>query len=110
VTTTVTIIGAGLGGGEATCPLSSCRLHWGKKLTAAEPVGEGRQALTFADGATETTDLLVGADGAWSKIRPLLSTARPDYVGMSFIETYLHDADHRYPAAAEAVGAAPTWR
>jgi hypothetical protein len=29
----------------------------------------------------------------------------PEYTGMSFIETYLHDADERHQAAAEALGA-----
>ncbi|MFP3561809.1 FAD-dependent monooxygenase, partial [Paraburkholderia sp. SIMBA_049] len=51
------------------------------------------------------TELLVGADGAWSKVRTLLSADEPAYVGVSFVETYLHDADRRFPATAEAVGA-----
>jgi 2-polyprenyl-6-methoxyphenol hydroxylase-like FAD-dependent oxidoreductase len=79
-------------------------VRWGHKLTAATPLGSGRHTLTFADGSTATTDLLVGADGAWSRVRPLLSEAIPAYVGTSFIETYLYDADTRHKASAKAVG------
>ena len=79
-------------------------VRWGHKLTAVSPLGGGRHRLTFADGSTVTTDLLVGADGAWSKIRPLLSEAKPAYVGTSFIETYLYDSDTRHKASAQAVG------
>ena len=79
-------------------------VRWGHKLTAVSPLGDGRHTLTFANGSTVTTDLLVGADGAWSKVRPLLSAAKPVYVGTSFIETYLFDSDTRHKASAEAVG------
>ncbi len=79
-------------------------VRWGHKVKAVSPLGGGRHGLTFADGSTVTTDLLVGADGAWSKVRPLLSEARPVYVGTTFIETYLYDSDTRHRASAQAVG------
>jgi 2-polyprenyl-6-methoxyphenol hydroxylase-like FAD-dependent oxidoreductase len=79
-------------------------IQWGKKLAGVSARDGGRCELTFADGSTVSTELLVGADGAWSKVRPLLSDAQPEYAGATFIETYLFDADVRHPATAEAVG------
>jgi 2-polyprenyl-6-methoxyphenol hydroxylase-like FAD-dependent oxidoreductase len=79
-------------------------VRWGHKVVAVSPLGGGRHRLIFADGSTVTTGLLVGADGAWSKVRPLLSEAKPAYVGASFIETYLFDSDTRHKASAQAVG------
>jgi 2-polyprenyl-6-methoxyphenol hydroxylase-like FAD-dependent oxidoreductase len=44
---------------------------WGRKVVAARPVTAGH-VLEFADGSVDRADLVVGADGAWSRIRPLL--------------------------------------
>lgn len=67
-------------------------IRWGRKATALTPLGEGRHAIAFSDGTKATVDLLVGADGAWSKVRPLLSSAKPSYSGTCFIEIALLDA------------------
>lgn len=50
-------------------------------------LGDGRHELRFSDGATVTAGVLVGADGAWSRIRPLLADATPQYVGVTSVGT-----------------------
>jgi 2-polyprenyl-6-methoxyphenol hydroxylase-like FAD-dependent oxidoreductase len=79
-------------------------VRWGAKAIAVRPLGDGRHKITFADGDVVTTDLLVGADGAWSKVRPLVSAAMPAYTGISFVEGDLRDAAARHPGTAQLVG------
>lgn len=80
-------------------------IRWGHKLTSASPLGDGQHLLTFANGTTVTTDLLIGADGAWSKVRPLVSEEKPIYTGTSFIETCLLSDNASQKASAEVIGA-----
>ncbi len=83
-------------------------VRWGHRATAIRPVhasdGSGRYEIDFDDAATITTDLLIGADGAWSTVRPLLTDAWPAYTGISFVEVDLFDADTHHPAEAAAMG------
>jgi 2-polyprenyl-6-methoxyphenol hydroxylase-like FAD-dependent oxidoreductase len=78
-------------------------VRWGSRVTGVQPVAGGHQ-LTFADGRTEVTSLLIGADGAWSRIRPLVFAAQPEYCGLSFIEIRVPRADRDHPRLAEIVG------
>jgi 2-polyprenyl-6-methoxyphenol hydroxylase-like FAD-dependent oxidoreductase len=80
-------------------------VRWGRKVSGARTLGEGRHELRFTDGATAPASVLIGADGAWSRIRPLLSDAVPRYTGFTSVECFLLDSDTRHPASAEAVGA-----
>jgi 2-polyprenyl-6-methoxyphenol hydroxylase-like FAD-dependent oxidoreductase len=80
------------------------RIAWGHKLTAVRPLDGGRHELTFANGSSTSTDLLVGADGTWSKVRPLLSAATPEYCGISYLDIRLTDVWQRHPASAAFVG------
>ena len=79
-------------------------VRWGHKVIAVKALDEGRHELGFADGTTAVASLLIGADGAWSQVRPMLSRAIPEYVGVCSVETFLFDGDTRHPASAEAVG------
>ncbi|WP_405162062.1 FAD-dependent monooxygenase [Nocardia sp. NBC_01499] len=80
-------------------------VHWGRKVSGVQALGESRNELRFTDGAAVVTGVLVGADGAWSRVRPVLSDATPQYVGVTSVEYFLFDADTRHRATAEAVGA-----
>ncbi|MGY1780073.1 FAD-dependent oxidoreductase [Geodermatophilus sp. SYSU D01036] len=51
-------------------------VRYRSRLTGAEDTGGGVTAV-FADGRTETADLLVGADGVRSVVRPLVAPDAP---------------------------------
>ncbi|ORY50034.1 hypothetical protein BCR33DRAFT_560369, partial [Rhizoclosmatium globosum] len=63
---------------------------WNHKLVSLQPSKTGTKVvLSFANGVSETVDFVVGADGAWSKVRPHLSSVSPAYTGVSFFDITL---------------------
>ena len=79
-------------------------VRWGAALkSVGGPVGGPRQ-LHFADGTSVETDLVIGADGAFSRVRPAVSAAVPNYVGVSFLEAWFDDVDNRHADLAKLVG------
>ncbi|MDF7776742.1 NAD(P)/FAD-dependent oxidoreductase [Sphingomonas sp. AOB5] len=77
-------------------------IRWGHKVSVVTTTS-GRHEITFANGDVATSDLVVGADGAWSRVRPLLSDTKPAYTGTCFIEIFLPN-DPRHKASADAIG------
>lgn len=61
-------------------------IRWGCTVTGVVTAPGRRPQVRFADGSTTTADLVVGADGAWSKVRPSVSGADPSYTGTCFIQ------------------------
>lgn len=82
-------------------------IQWGSKLVSiSKPLSSSAptRTITFASGKTVEADLIVGADGAWSKVRPLLSTAIPKYEGYTFIDLTLKQVDQSHPEASQLIG------
>ncbi|MDO7852822.1 FAD-dependent oxidoreductase [Hymenobacter convexus] len=73
---------------------------WNSQLASMQPVGAGWQ-LTFQNGATAPADLVIGADGANSKIRPLLTPIRPFYSGVTVVEGTVFDSARNAPRIHE---------
>ncbi|MCU1423237.1 MAG: oxidoreductase [Microbacteriaceae bacterium] len=78
-------------------------MRWGSKVTAVRAVDDGHE-VELADGTTFTAGLLVGADGAWSRVRAALSPATPAYLGLTFVELRLDDASVAHAGALATAG------
>ena len=68
-------------------------IRWGHKLLKVDD-----DLTLHFDGSVEGGfDLVVGADGAWSKVRPVLTDVRPFYTGLGGLATNIADAKTRAP-------------
>lgn len=78
-------------------------IQWGHKLVTVDTTDAGHE-LHFGDGSTTTVDLVVGADGAWSKVRAALTDVKPAYTGITLTEIRLDEAPTKHPEALATVG------
>ena len=79
-------------------------IHWGKRVEKVLPaVGPGFDV--FAESSErQTFDLVVGADGAWSCVRPLLSKDTAFYEGVTIVELGIDNVDKEHPTVSALVG------
>lgn len=80
------------------------RVRWGHGLREVLPREDGRWEPVFEHGGAGAFDLVIGADGAWSRVRPLLSPYKPQYSGLCFVEFGIDDVDRLHPALSRLVG------
>ncbi|MDX3076944.1 NAD(P)/FAD-dependent oxidoreductase [Streptomyces sp. NPDC088354] len=84
--------------------LGPLHVRWGQDVTRVVPGSRDGAVVHFADGRQETFDLVVGADGAWSRIRRAVSPVTPHYTGVTAVETFLDDVDTRHTDLARLIG------
>jgi 2-polyprenyl-6-methoxyphenol hydroxylase-like FAD-dependent oxidoreductase len=59
-------------------------VRWGSKVDEIAPRAHGCDVTI--NGSSEHFDIVVGADGAWSRVRTLLTEAKPAYEGATLVE------------------------
>lgn len=84
-------------------------IRWGHKLRSAtrQVVDDSTTTLLdFGEKGTYEADLVVGADGAWSRVRTALlpDAARPRYTGVQNLIVTATKIGTRYPHLAELIG------
>ena len=80
-------------------------VRWGHAVRGVEAGEKQRWRLLLGrpEPAPEF-DLVIGADGGWSRLRPRLSPYRPQYSGLTLLEFGIDDADRLHPSVASLVG------
>ena len=84
-------------------------IEWNHKITTVRSnrnVTTGATEITFDLGANGAAayDFVVGADGAWSRIRKLLSDAQPFYSGAQYVTATVMHVSTKYPHLVELSG------
>lgn len=79
-------------------------VQWGRALDSVSGPADGARTLRFTDGTAVEADLVIGADGAFSRVRAAVSPATPHYTGVGFLEARFDDMETAHPELAELVG------
>ena len=82
-------------------------IQWQHKLSSVRRVGQGPQSIELDFGRSngkKTFDLVIGADGAWSKIRSLVTDVKPKFTNQHYITTSIRNIGSKYPHLEKLVG------
>ncbi len=79
-------------------------IHWEARVERIEPLPGDRFRVHTRHGIARDFDLVVGAEGTWSKTRSLLTDTAPAYTGVTFVDMHVTDVDRDHPDLAAMVG------
>lgn len=77
-------------------------IEWNCQLRSLEPEGAGWR-LQFQDGRSAYADLVVGADGAGSRVRAQVTPLPPFFTGYTVVEGNVYEAARNAPGLWELV-------
>ncbi|KAL4883879.1 hypothetical protein BJY04DRAFT_18475 [Aspergillus karnatakaensis] len=78
-------------------------IMYGRKLHSTS-ISKSSVELDFGPHGKQTAALVIGADGAWSRVRSLLTDEKPHYAGTQSITATVTNISTRYPHLADFVG------
>ena len=84
-------------------------VRWGRRLVRCTLLADKRFKLEFETGSAEFCDRLIGADGAHSRVRSLVTDAVPEFTGDTLIELSISDVDRTHAAIAKMIGRGSFW-
>ncbi|MBS1665102.1 MAG: FAD-dependent monooxygenase, partial [Bacteroidetes bacterium] len=73
---------------------------WNSRIVSLEASGDAWK-IVFASGDTVVADILIGADGSGSRIRPFVTDVKPVWAGVVMIEGALYDSAATAPHIQE---------
>lgn len=69
---------------------------WNSKFQSMQECGKGWE-IAFENGSATYADIVIGADGANSKIRPFLTSIKPIYSGITMIDATIYNSEIESP-------------
>ncbi|OAQ58699.1 salicylate hydroxylase protein [Pochonia chlamydosporia 170] len=83
-------------------------IKWNHKAISVDSLttasGNTEMVVDFGPRGKETFDFVIGADGAWSKVRSFLTPTMPYYAGIQMMTLDLPSVSTKYPQIADFLG------
>ena len=81
------------------------KIRWGCRVQTVGGATDNTMSVSFDNGNVERGfKLVVGADGAWSKVRHFVTSATPQYSGIHYLQTSISPSNPFYKEMSSKAG------